>query len=110
MTTIRVAKDFPNPGGRFRVMGPESGEEFRDRLAAKLRESGNEPVAVILDGVEGYGSSFLEEAFGGLIRLKLFSVEELRRRLKIVAQSPEFKIYVPEVWQYIEDEAKKHNA
>ena len=70
--TIRIAKDFSStPGPRWRREGKHSGEQFREEvLAPALREviaSGGR-ILVDLDGVEGFASSFLEEAFGGLAR------------------------------------------
>lgn len=70
--TIRIATDFARvPGPRKREQGASSGEEFRDTLLApKLEEATREGATLIvnLDGATGYGTSFLEEAFGGLIR------------------------------------------
>ena len=81
MIEIHIAEDFSRaPAGRCRNDGPRSGEAFReDHLAPALREA--DKVVVHLDGVEGYGSSFLEEAFGGLVRVDGFAGEKLRRSL-----------------------------
>lgn len=69
MIYIKV-KDFSEfPGPRREVVGPNSGEKFRETiLLPKLLDHPLEPITVILDGTAGYGSSFLEESFGGLIR------------------------------------------
>lgn len=65
---INIAKDFTRyPGGRFYSDGPYSGEEFRTELLLPVLESGDECL-IVFDGARGYGSSFLEEAFGGLVR------------------------------------------
>lgn len=67
MKTISVAKDFSNhPAGRTPEDGPNSGERFRNDFVAPGLSKG--AVHIILDA-EGYGSSFLEETFGGLIRI-----------------------------------------
>ena len=81
MIEIRIAEDFSRaPAGRCRNDGPRSGEAFRqEHLAPALKEA--DKVIVYLDEVEGYGSSFLEEAFGGLVRVEGFTGEELRRSL-----------------------------
>ena len=81
MIEIHIAEDFSRvPAGRHRNDGPRSGEAFRqDHLAPALRKA--DKVIVYLDEVEGYGSSFLEEAFGGLVRVEGFAGEELRRSL-----------------------------
>lgn len=65
---INIAEQFTRfPAGRYRSDGRYSGERFReDFLAPALRQHAK--VAVQLDGTMGYGSSFLEEAFGGLVR------------------------------------------
>jgi hypothetical protein len=79
--TINVVKDFSKtPYGRYIEDGPSSGVEFRHNLLApKLREYNK--VHVILDGYNRYGRSFLDEAFGGLIREEGFTAEELREKL-----------------------------
>ena len=81
MIEIHIAEDFSRvPAGRYRVDGPRSGEALRqDHLAPALRKA--DKVIVHLDGVTGYGSSFLEEAFGGLVRVDGFASKKLRRSL-----------------------------
>lgn len=71
MITIDIAKDFSDtPGARHKADGPFSGEEFREKFLEKYfeHEDQAEMITVILDGGEGYPTSFLEEAFGGLAR------------------------------------------
>ena len=70
--TINIAKEYTQtPGGRYVKEGPFSGEDFRERrlipLVAKAMDE-NCQLVIILDGGFGYAPSFLEEAFGGLIR------------------------------------------
>lgn len=96
MPQIRVADHAPSPGGRFLRDGPFSGEWFREEiLVPSLRQAvqQREPVVVVLDGTSGYGSSFLEEVFGGLIRSGEFSRDQLRTYLKVVANTPLFEPY-----------------
>jgi len=73
MSMIVIAKQYTKkPGGRFRKEGEYSGEDFRETLLRKEYENSkknNEDLVVDLEGVYGYGSSFLEEAFGGLVRV-----------------------------------------
>ncbi len=65
---IRVAEDFSRyPAGRYLDDGPFSGAKFREDFLKPIIDSG-EHVIIDLDGARGYGSSFLEEAFGGLVR------------------------------------------
>lgn len=82
---INVVKDFhAKPYGRYRndAEGCEftSGETFRqDFLAPALRSF--DTVTVDLTGYNRYGRSFLDEAFGGLIREENFTSSELEEKL-----------------------------
>lgn len=97
---ISIAKEFSDcPAGRYRKDGPDSGERFRDELLYPALSKG-ETVEVDLDGSLGYGSSFLEEAFGGLVRERGLSASELRQRLKIKSS---ISLYPQRIWNYIED-------
>lgn len=82
-TRYVVARQFSKfPGGRRRVHGRHSGEEFREDVAKKLL-SEFERVTFDLTGSAGYSSGFLDEAFGGL--LAYFPLDELRKRVVIEA-------------------------
>ncbi len=97
---INVGRDFHSaPAGRSVDDGPYSGEAFRKRILIPALSAGLS-VTVELDDTEGYGSSFLEEAFGGLIRSGTFTLEELKARLRLV--SSEDPTLVTEIWSYIE--------
>ena len=86
MITISIAKDFSRiPGARFPKEGNHSGQEFRMQvLLPKLSEaiSRKEKLRVILDGTAGLGTSFLEEAFGGLIRSDKFNLDDIKKHLQ----------------------------
>ena len=58
-------------------------------------------VVLHLDCAEGYGSSFLSEAFGGLVRPGTggFTPEELHRKLRLESRDA---ILVREIWSYID--------
>ena len=100
MTTINVARDFSRfPGGRYRTDGPFSGQEFRDDILVPALAT-NEHVAVEIDGVAGLPVSFLEEAFGGLVRLG-FSKDELFDRLDIVARTSRVRRYPSMILDFI---------
>ena len=98
--TINIAKDFSQtPAGRFVTDGPYSGERFRNEILLPALKNSDE-VVVNMTGVFGYGSSFLEEAFGGLVRKCLFNRDELLRKMKIQSS---LKTYELKVLQYIKD-------
>ncbi|AOL05542.1 hypothetical protein WI95_09680 [Burkholderia contaminans] len=100
MITIRVAQEFSrHPAGRFRSDGPYSGELFREKFLAPALRAG-ERLLVILDGARGYGSSFLEEAFGGLVRKEGFARDMVERALDIESADSSLKA---EILEYIHD-------
>jgi len=70
--TLTIATEFSDvPGLRYESQGPNSGARFRDGVLLPrfqaARQAGQKLI-IFLDGVEGYTTSFLEEAFGGLAR------------------------------------------
>lgn len=100
---INVATEFSTtPIGRYRTDGLFSGEVFReDVLVPALTD--NDHTIVVLDGIEGCGSSFLEEAFGGLVREHSFTPDALQEKLEISCVDTTFQ---EEIWGYIRS-AKK---
>ena len=110
MRRISVAQDFTRfPSGRYKRNGTTSGEQFRqDFLEISLKDG--QLIAVELDGTIGYGSSFLEEAFGGLVRALKLTPSSLREKLTLVSQDPAL---IEEINGYIEDaglEMKKNDG
>ncbi|CAN5349771.1 hypothetical protein BH09BAC2_BH09BAC2_15600 [soil metagenome] len=67
MITINIAQQFTlTPGARYYTDGPKSGQEFYDELLKKEYMQALEEkvkLKIILDGTDGYASSFLNEAF-----------------------------------------------
>jgi hypothetical protein len=85
MNVITIVDDFSkSPYGRDKSdnVGPEdfSGEKFRETLLVKSLEN-NDKTHVILDGYNRYGRSFLDEAFGGLIRVNKYTKAQLDEKL-----------------------------
>ncbi len=72
MVKIHIANDYSDtPGSRFESEGPFSGERFRDEMLIPKYEEAlakDEKLVINLDGGYGYATSFLEEAFGGMVR------------------------------------------
>ncbi len=98
---ISIAKDFsPSPAGRYLEDGPYSGAAFRDEILIPAINQ-YDTITIDLDGTSGYGSSFLEETFGGLVR-KGFDRKVLETKLKFHSSR---QSYPSRIWKYIEKAA-----
>lgn len=97
---LSIAENFSRvPSGRFRTDGPYSGQAFReDYLVPRLQSNS---VLVDLDGVAGLPVSFLEEAFGGLVRCHSFTPTELEKLLEFRAETPRMQTYPKMIRGYI---------
>ena len=103
MKLITIADNFSEtPLGRYVTDGSYSGERFREEFLVPALKEGS--LTVDIDGTEGYGSSFLEEAFGGLVRKKHFTELELKKNLHIRSNDPAFGSYERLIWKYISEE------
>ncbi|KAA0011493.1 DUF4325 domain-containing protein [Billgrantia pellis] len=107
MKTIELAKVFSRyPAGRYKSDGPFSGEKFREEMLLPFINN-EDLVVIVLDGAMGYGSSFLEEAFGGLVR-KLKNKDIVKKKLVLVSKEDPF--LVKEINSYIEHGLDERNA
>lgn len=101
---VKVAQDFTRfPSGRKKKNGNTSGEEFREKFLEPALKEGSE-ITVDLDGTIGYGSSFLEEAFGGLVRALQIKPESLKAKLHLISNDPAL---IEEIESYIADAGKR---
>jgi len=81
MITYHFAKEFTRyPGGRLRKDGPWSGQQFREDVLLKLLAE-HDVVRVDLSGARGFGSSFLDEAFGEAA--KRLGVKKVKESLEL---------------------------
>ncbi len=81
---IKIMTDFSKyPAGRNIRDGPFSGEKFRKDCLKPILDDGDHAI-IDFDGARGYGSSFLEEAFGGLIRTG-HSYEQIQKSFEFVS-------------------------
>lgn len=104
VSVINIAEDYtPFLGGRYVEDGEGNGTTFRRSLLVPALREGTGSVRIILDGAAGYPSSFLEEAFGGLVRVEGFTFAELQGRIEFVAEQPGFKRYISQVWEFIKN-------
>lgn len=100
-----IANEFSKtPGPRFRDEGRYSGEELREEYLVPLVKSvvqQKSKIIVDLDGTHGYLTSFLEEAFGGLIRVDKFNLRELNQIFEF--KSDEEPYLIDDIKEYMED-------
>jgi len=102
---INIGKSFSKvPSGRFWTDGDYSGEAFREETLLPIIRSlsENETVDIILDdGVEGYGSSFLTEAFAGIVKYGYMDSNELLRKINLIANKVDFIFFRDKAITYI---------
>lgn len=105
-----IASEFgKTPSARKEDEGKLSGIELRRILKGLIRQTidANQQLTIDMDGTAGYGTSFLEEVFGGLIRVEGFNQTELEKY--IVIKSLEDPDLEEEIWEDIRDaEEEKH--
>ena len=86
---LKISTEFSKfPGPRYPREGEHSGEEFRKTVlfpAFEKAAAAKEPLVVDLDGTCGFGTSFLEEAFGGLIRENQIPLSEFRNTIRLIS-------------------------
>ena len=110
MTTkrINIGEDFSKvPRGRYHSAdGQHTGGRFREHFLKEIfnnPEKYSRPVEIVLDSAEGYGSSFLEEAFGGLVRKGYASSEEVDKAFVFIYEDKNFEFYEKRIREYIRE-------
>lgn len=98
-----IVKQFSRfPGGRLKVHGPKSGEEFREEFLMPLIKKCDE-VTIDLTGAVGYGASFLDESFGELG--KLLGEDIIKEKVTLVAEDDPNLVSI--IWKKIEIGARE---
>ena len=104
---LNIAKEFsPVPIGRYKDDGDKSGEVFRDKfLYPKISEAQkkNEKLEVDFTGMYGLSSSFLEEAFGGLVREYNLNPDDLLDIIVFLPKKSHFDLYIGLAKEYIKE-------
>lgn len=107
---IDLAKQFSAyPSGRVPADGSFYGEKFREEFLVpaldEIKDLGevSAVLTVDIDGVRSFGSSFLEEAFGGLIRNTKHDPAWAARVLKIKCTQDHLKMYHDSIEVYVQD-------
>lgn len=104
---LKISEDFSStPGPRYEHEGEYSGEVFRRTvLKQQIERAIREKVTLLvdLDGTAGYGTSFLEEAFGGLIRVDGYDMATLNNIIRFISNEEPYLI--DDIKSYINDAA-----
>lgn len=106
MKTIFIGKQFSDdPSGRFYTDGNGSGEEFREEVLVPALEKHSHITIDISTDVEGYGSSFLSEAFGGLVKYGYFTSDVILNKitLKVSEDMSIYNFYKDKILTYIKE-------
>ena len=104
---INIAKDFTRaPGPRYIIEGDYSGELFRKNFLEPLfiDPSDQSKIFIDLDGTIGYGTSFLEEAFGGIVRV---TGDYNRCNARFEFKSEEEQRVLAKIKEYMKDATKR---
>lgn len=109
-TRIKIADEFTRtPGGRWKRLGENSGEEFYETLLLPRFEQAIEErgkLFVYLDGARSYPNSFLDQSFGELAREKGVNIV----RNTIVFETKNFPWIVDYINKEIWDKISTKNA
>lgn len=97
--TLNIATDFSEfPFGRYKTDGEHSGEHLRDDVLVPLMRQ-YDKVIIDLDGLsDSVGSSFFSESFAGLVRKKIFTKDEVLKKLEFVSEREDL---IDEIMSYI---------
>ena len=102
--TINVAKEFyPRPLGRIPEDGEYNGTLFKDSILIPAIKN-NRTVVVDFHGVAMAGSSFLEEAFGGIIRERIITKKDFSSRIIILTDR---QVILDRIKKYVSDAEPK---
>lgn len=111
MINVNVKYDFYEcPGLRYSSQSENSGEEFYNKVLqpAFINAIENKKkLYVNLDGVDGYASCFLDEAFGRLVYD--FTLDVVKKTLTIISVEEPHWINMIETKTYIEWDTKRKN-
>lgn len=101
---INLARVFsPYPSGRTDDDGLHNGTRFRENvLVPAINKLGpGEQLVIDIDGVRAFGSSFLEEAFAGLVRNKVLSPRDASNLIDIRTTKPHLEFFKDAIVQLL---------
>jgi hypothetical protein len=115
MIEVHLAADFSRYlGGRYRADGPWSGQQFRDDMLVRRFDEAcaqGARLVIVLDGLAAVPSSFLEEAFGGFLRLREdLSLSNVESTLEITASESDLLPFARLARNYMRSEDRRRST
>ena len=111
MMRLDIAREFsPVPIGRSKDDGKRSAANFReDVLLPKIERAikNGEILEVDFSGIAGIDPSFMDEAFGGLVRVHNLSSDNVLKSLRFVSKHPYFDPLFDNLRKIIKDEGNR---
>ena len=108
---IEIAKEFSSvPIGRYLTDSDHSGEAFREKLLLprfKEAEKSGQLLQIDFTGMKCLSSSFLEEAFGGLVRKTKQEPKLILERIRFVPEGTHLDEYIENTKRFIERAGEK---
>lgn len=101
-----IAKEYSrNPGARYIKQGAHSGEDFRKTVLEPFfsQKKDGDILEIDLNDLNGYPSSFFEEAFGGIARI--YKQDEVLASLKF--NCDDNPLFIDDLISYIKQERAK---
>lgn len=103
---IKLSDFSKFPSGRDETDGDFNGKKYRETiLTPKVQEAlaSGKKLEVSIEGVLNFGSSFFEEAFGGLVRKGITTKNDLKRILEITPNNDRYQRYKTVIFKHIEN-------
>ena len=102
---LNIAEEFsPMPIGRYEKNSNYSGERFRKEfLLPRFKDAleSKDTLLIDLEGVAGLSSSFLEEAFGGLVEVTEEKPDTVLEVLRFTPEGTYFDPYIDNIKDFI---------
>lgn len=103
VNTIKLSSYSKEPFGRYPSDGDSDGQTFRNNFLIPALKT-HEIVTIDLDVLHEINSSFIDEAFAGLIKYCDFTFKNLEQRLKFIAKNSD---WINEIKWYMQEEQQK---
>ena len=104
---LNIAEEFsPMPIGRFRTESKKSGEAFREEiLYPRVCEAikNKETLQVDFTNMLNLSAAFLEESFGGLVRIHELDRDEVLKTIEFISENRLHSVYLELSRDFVEE-------